>query len=60
MQINLVCEQDFKLNVEHDINIRDVKQFASEVCNVLPDGKCTRDVLDKPVLNVVAISSRTV
>ena len=57
MQINPVCEQDFKLNVEHDINIHDVKQFASEVCNVLLDANWTCDVSDKPVLNVVPISS---
>ena len=60
MQINPVCEQDFKLNVEHDINIHDVSQFASEVCNVVPNANWTLDVLDKPVLNVVPISSRTV
>ena len=59
-QIKPVCEQDFELNVEHDINIHDVKQFASEVCNVSPDANWTSDVLDKPVLNVVPVSSCTV
>ena len=34
MQVNPVCEPGFELNVEHDINIHDVKQFSSEVCNV--------------------------
>ena len=57
MQINSVCELDFKLNVEHDINVHDVKQFASEVCNVFPDANWTCDVSDKPVSNVVSISS---
>ena len=60
MQINPVCEQDSKLNVKHDINIHDVKQFASDECNVLLDAKWTCDVSDKPVLNVVPISSCTV
>ena len=60
MQINPVCEQDFELNVEHDTNIHDVKQFASEVCNVFFDANWTGDVLDKPVLNVVPIASCTV
>ena len=60
MQINPVCEQDFKLNVGHDIHIHGVKQFASEVCNVFPDANWTRDALDKPVLSVVPISSCTV
>ena len=27
-QIKPVCEQDFELHVEHDINIHDAKQFA--------------------------------
>ena len=44
MQINPVCEQDFELNVEHDTNIHDVKQFASEVCNVFLDANWTGDV----------------
>ena len=60
MQINPACEQDFRLNVEHDINIHDVLQFASEVCNVFLDASWTRDVSDKPVLNVVPISICTV
>ena len=55
-----VFEQDFKLNVEHDMNIHDVKQFASEVCNLLLDANWTCDVSDKPVMNVVPISPCTV
>ena len=43
-QIKPACEQDFKLNVEHGINIHDVRQFVSEVCNVFPDANWTRDV----------------
>ena len=60
MQINPVCEQHFKLNMEHDINMHGVKQFASEVCNVFPDANSTRDVSDKPVSNVVPICLCTV
>ena len=56
MQINPVCQQDIKLNVEHDIHIHDVQQFASEVCNVFLDATWTCDVLDNPVLNVVPSS----
>ena len=56
----IVFEQDFKLNVEHDINIHDVKQFASEECNLLLDANWMCDVSDKPVMNVVPISSCTV
>ena len=47
MQINPVCEQNFKLNVEHDTNIHDVKQFASEVFNVLLDANWTCDVSEQ-------------
>ena len=41
------------------MNIHDAKQFASEVCNVLPDANWTGNVLDKPVLNVVPVFSCT-
>ena len=60
MRMNPVCEQDFELNVEHDINIHDVKQFASDVFNVFLDANWTCDVSDKPVLNVVPIPLCTV
>ena len=37
MSINPAGEQDLELNLEHDMDIHDVKQLASEMCNVFPD-----------------------
>ena len=48
MQINPVCEQEVKLNVEHAIIIHGVKQFASELCKQIIGANGTCDVSDKP------------
>uniref|UniRef100_A0A7S1FIS2 Ubiquitin-like domain-containing protein n=1 Tax=Noctiluca scintillans TaxID=2966 RepID=A0A7S1FIS2_NOCSC len=37
MQFNPVGEEGFELDLQPEMDIRDVKQLASEMCNVLPE-----------------------